>query len=154
MSDQAEKLRQLVGATAARAGEIAPPDGHEDRAAPGAGRNRARARFVLFTSGKGSAGLGTSNLVLNLAIAAGRWSSECWLWTVTSGWRISTCWAGSTAPHDLGDVLQGRCELLDAVMTGRRHRRRAERAAPHEHERSRGMLRSGWPREVKAGVRV
>ena len=68
MSDQADKLRQLVGARRAVAAPTALADNEHATAttAPRAASPRTT-RSLLFTSGKG--GVGTSNLVLNLAIA-------------------------------------------------------------------------------------
>ncbi|MGP0064856.1 MAG: P-loop NTPase, partial [Isosphaeraceae bacterium] len=65
MSDQADKLRQLVGASRAA---TALAEDEPDPVANAAGSARTT-RSLLFTSGKG--GVGTSNLVLNLAIALG-----------------------------------------------------------------------------------
>ena len=69
MSDQAEKLRQLVGATTAQAGRPRrqPRTSRQNR--PQRSEFSGRPHSLLFTSGKG--GVGTSNLVLNLAIALG-----------------------------------------------------------------------------------
>jgi flagellar biosynthesis protein FlhG len=117
MSDQAEKLRQLVGATAARAGEIAPPDGREPCAAQSAQAATERsADSLLFTSGKG--GVGTSNLVLNVAIALGQMEQRVLVVDGDIGLANLDLLGGLSPRHDLGDVLQGRCELSDAVMTG------------------------------------
>ena len=67
MSDQADKLRQLVGASRAATATALAEDEPEP-VADAAGSARTT-RSLLFTSGKG--GVGTSNLVLNLAIALG-----------------------------------------------------------------------------------
>ena len=118
MSDQAEKLRQLVGATAAaRAGEPTPPDGRALCAAESAHAATARsADSLLFTSGKG--GVGTSNLVLNLAIALGQMAQRVLVVDGDIGLANLDLLGGLSPRHDLGDVLQGRCELADAVIAG------------------------------------
>ena len=71
MSDQADKLRQLVGASraAATATALAEDEPAAALRRPPDRRRIARRASLLFTSGKG--GVGTSNLVLNLAIALG-----------------------------------------------------------------------------------
>ena len=71
MSDQADSLRQLVGAETG-CGDVRGRRRSRTHPAPRALRESAAprtTRSLLFTSGKG--GVGTSNLVLNLAIALG-----------------------------------------------------------------------------------
>ena len=145
MSDQAERLRQLVGATTAQSGCDCRRRVDGRRVPPThSGNRRGRAHSLLFTSGKG--GVGTSNLVLNLAIALGEMDSGWSSWTAISGWRISICSAGSTPRYDLGDVLLGRCELSDAVVPGPC----GIQVVPGAHasrtsiERSRRRGRRGW----------
>ncbi len=115
MSDQADRLRQLVvasrGATAAAApspAEEEPPERAQD---PPRG-----ARSLLFTSGKG--GVGTSNLVLNLAIALGELGQDVLVVDADIGLANLDLLCGLSPRYDLGDVLAGRCGLGDAVMTG------------------------------------
>ena len=119
MTDQAEKLRQLVVAgRAKRAGAK-----HLLVARTGCGRNdhlnalspRAT-QTLLFTSGKG--GVGTSNLVLNLAIALGEIGQRVVLIDADFGLANLDLLCGITPSHDLGDVLAGRCRLCDATVTG------------------------------------
>ncbi|MBV8317564.1 MAG: P-loop NTPase, partial [Planctomycetaceae bacterium] len=63
MSDQADRLRQMVQARSAAVALADPP--------PAGGRalEPVKAQSLVLTSGKG--GVGTSNLALNLAIALG-----------------------------------------------------------------------------------
>ena len=141
MSDQAERLRQLVGAVATPGSEMSsgsttPAPG--SRHAPcAAGRQRpepflgvdeasvalgvqsefhGRAHSFLFTSGKG--GVGTSNLVLNLAIALGEMSTRVVVVDGDIGLANLDLLGGFYPRYDLGDVLLGRCELADAVVPG------------------------------------
>lgn len=117
MSDQAERLRQLVGATTARSG---PATSSGALASSGAAAARPpspeRAASLLFTSGKG--GVGTSNLVLNLAIALGEMGERVVVVDGDIGLANLDLLGGLTPRFDLGDVLLGRCELSDAVVTG------------------------------------
>ena len=122
MTDQAEKLRQLVSATTAgttAAAAPSPSDSAEkatlpapsavDECGPGAAA-------LLFTSGKG--GVGTSNLVLNLAIALGEMEQRVLVFDGDIGLANLDLLGGLAPQYDLGDVLQGRCELADVVVTG------------------------------------
>jgi flagellar biosynthesis protein FlhG len=117
MSDQAEKLRQLVGATSVRTDAGIVPGGRtsgaESRAHPASPPSAHR---LLFSSGKG--GVGTSNLVLNLAIALGQMEQRVLVVDGDIGLANLDLLGGLCPRHDLGDVLQGRCELADAVITG------------------------------------
>ena len=91
---------------------------------PRASRNRNRAssrstrttRSLVFTSGKG--GVGTSNLVLNLAIALGEMGQRVVVVDADLGLANLDLLCGLTPRYDLGDVLAGRCELSDALVTG------------------------------------
>jgi len=74
------------------------------------------ARSLLFTSGKG--GVGTSNLVLNLAIALGEMGQRVLVVDADLGLANLDLLCGLTPRYDLGDVLAGRCELSDAVVKG------------------------------------
>jgi flagellar biosynthesis protein FlhG len=112
MSDQADRLRELVGASRAAAATALAEDerGAAEAAAP------RTTRSLLFTSGKG--GVGTSNLVLNLAIALGEMGERVVVVDADLGLANLDLLCGITPRFDLGDVLAGRCELRDAVVTG------------------------------------
>ena len=71
---------------------------------------------MLFTSGKG--GVGTSNLVLNLAIALGEMGQRVLVVDADLGLANLDLLCGLVPAYDLGDVLAGRCALRDAVMEG------------------------------------
>ncbi len=116
MSDQADKLRQLVvasrrtpaGASSVLAAAEEPPGADNDQP--------RRPRSLLFTSGKG--GVGTSNLVLNLAIALGELGQDVLVVDADIGLANLDLLCGLSPRFDLGDVLAGRCGLADALMTG------------------------------------
>lgn len=101
MSDQADGLRQLVRA---RSGATALAE------AP------ARARSLVFTSGKG--GVGTSNLALNLAITLGELDQRVILVDADFGLANIDLLCGLTPRADLGDVLAGEATLAAAVVEG------------------------------------
>jgi flagellar biosynthesis protein FlhG len=114
MSDQADKLRRLVGATraplpvaSARASDVAVLTARD---------SKRTTRSLLLTSGKG--GVGTSNLVLNLAIALGEMGERVVAIDADLGLANLDLLCGLVPRYDLGDVLSGRCRLLDAVVTG------------------------------------
>lgn len=114
MSDQADKLRQLVGAsraTTAVASALA-----ECAPLSTANCSNRTTRSLLFTSGKG--GVGTSNLVLNLAIALGEMGQRVVAVDADLGLANLDLLCGLAPRYDLGDVLSGRCRLVDAVVTG------------------------------------
>jgi flagellar biosynthesis protein FlhG len=118
MSDQADRLRQLVVASRGATAVAAPAALAEDEDEPPA---RAPdppevARSLLFTSGKG--GVGTSNLVLNLAIALGELGQRVLVVDADIGLANLDLLCGLAPRYDLGDVLSGRCALGEAVMTG------------------------------------
>jgi flagellar biosynthesis protein FlhG len=117
MSDQADRLRELVGARRAAASSTAIADGERAAATiaaqPAAPRS---ARSLLFTSGKG--GVGTSNLVLNLAIALAELDQRVVVVDADIGLANLDLLCGLTPQYDLGDVLAGRCRLFDALVTG------------------------------------
>ncbi len=118
MSDQAERLRELVGARRAGAVTSTDPEPAEEDpgriAAPGGSARTTRS--LLFTSGKG--GVGTSNLVLNLAIALGEMGQRVLVVDADLGLANLDLLCGLAPRYDLGDVLAGRCTLSDAVMDG------------------------------------
>jgi flagellar biosynthesis protein FlhG len=117
MSDQAEKLRQLVGATRASSSVTALADAEPGATAISpASLSRRATRSLLFTSGKG--GVGTSNLVLNLAIALGEMGQRVVVVDADIGLANLDLLCGLTPRYDLGDVLAGRCRLFDALVLG------------------------------------
>jgi flagellar biosynthesis protein FlhG len=113
MSDQADRLRQLVGASRATTATAALA---EDEPAAIALESPRTTRSLLFTSGKG--GVGTSNLVLNLAIALGEEGQRVLVVDADLGLANLDLLCGLTPRYDLGDVLGGRCTLGEATMTG------------------------------------
>jgi flagellar biosynthesis protein FlhG len=117
MSDQADRLRQLVGARRAAATFTALADDERVLAtiAPELASPRTT-RSLLFTSGKG--GVGTSNLVLNLAIALGEMDQRVVVVDADIGLANLDLLCGLTPRYDLGDVLAGRCRLFDALVAG------------------------------------
>ncbi len=141
MPDQAERLRQLAGAGATKAVAAAAstdtvasaraadglarargniPRDRCERAEKGAARDddpqNSGAISLLFTSGKG--GVGTSNIVLNLAIALGEMQTSVVVVDADFGLANLDLLGGFYPRYDLGDVLMGRCELSQAVVPG------------------------------------
>lgn len=116
MSDQAERLRQLVGARTTRAGERSPRGELEPASGVAEPDGTDEAHTLLFTSGKG--GVGTSNVVLNLAIALGELGARVAVVDADIGLANLDLLCGFYPRYDLGDVLLGRCDILDAVVTG------------------------------------
>ena len=116
MSDQADRLRQLVVASRGVRDETgATSPSEDDPPAPPSPRPRA-VRSLLFTSGKG--GVGTSNLVLNLAIALGDLGRRVLVIDADLGLANLDLLCGLAPRYDLGDVLAGRCRLAEAVAIG------------------------------------
>jgi flagellar biosynthesis protein FlhG len=121
MSDQADGLRQLVQAKAARgSGETAAvADPSAAAAARATGPRSAasvRARSLVLTSGKG--GVGTSNLALNLAIALGELGERVVLVDADLGLANIDLLCGLAPRSDLGDVLLGEEPLAEAIVHG------------------------------------
>ena len=119
MSDQADRLRQLVGAQTGRGAStaLARRRARLSPIAPASHFESPRTtRSLLFTSGKG--GVGTSNLVLNLAIALGEIGQRVVVVDADLGLANLDLLCGLTPHFDLGDVLAGRCRLFDALVTG------------------------------------
>jgi flagellar biosynthesis protein FlhG len=116
MSDQADRLRQLVVASRGAGAAAGPAALAEDEPAAREQGPPRTARSLLFTSGKG--GVGTSNLVLNLAIALGELDQRVLVIDADIGLANLDLLCGLAPRCDLGDVLAGRCALGDAVMTG------------------------------------
>jgi flagellar biosynthesis protein FlhG len=118
MADQAEMLRQRVGSSRAATGlATASADDTESAAgAPSRPRRPARPESLLFASGKG--GVGTSNLVLNLAIALGELGKRVLVVDADIGLANLDLLCGLHPRYDLGDVLAGDCALADIVVNG------------------------------------
>jgi flagellar biosynthesis protein FlhG len=114
MSDQADKLRRLVGATDAPTPK--PSALAQDPAVLTSSDSKRTTRSLLFTSGKG--GVGTSNIVLNLAVALGEMGQRVVAVDADLGLANLDLLCGLAPRYDLGDVLSGRCRLVDAVVTG------------------------------------
>ena len=108
MSDQADGLRELMRAHSGVAAVAELPE--SAREAP------ARARSLVFTSGKG--GVGTSNLALNLAIALADLGQRVVLVDADFGLANIDLLCGLTPACDLGNVLSGDAPLADAVIDG------------------------------------
>ncbi|MFI5458914.1 MAG: P-loop NTPase [Isosphaerales bacterium] len=118
MSDQADKLRQLA-LTSRSVTASATALANDEQCGPGdlpRPASRRTTRSLLFTSGKG--GVGTSNLVLNLAIALGEMGQCVLVVDADLGLANLDLLCGLTPRYDLGDVLAGRCRLFDAVVAG------------------------------------
>jgi flagellar biosynthesis protein FlhG len=116
MSDQADRLRQLVVASRGTPGSGGSAALAEDEPPARARGSSRTTRSLLFTSGKG--GVGTSNLVLNLAIALGELGRRVLVIDADIGLANLDLLCGLAPRYDLGDVLAGRCTLAEAVMTG------------------------------------
>lgn len=116
MSDQADRLRQLVVASRGASTTVAPAPAVEDEPPERVMGSPWTARSLLFTSGKG--GVGTSNLVLNLAIALGELGQDVLVIDADIGLANLDLLCGLSPRYDLGDVLAGRCGLGEALMTG------------------------------------
>jgi len=110
VSDQAEKLRQLVEARLGPAARAEPAP--RVRGASG----QTAARSLVLTSGKG--GVGTSNLALNLSIALGEYGQRVVLVDADLGLANIDLLCGLTPGSDLGDVLAGDRRLADALVEG------------------------------------
>jgi flagellar biosynthesis protein FlhG len=115
MSDQADRLRQLAGVKRTSAAVAAVADLTPRGVAAGRALERST-RSLLFTSGKG--GVGTSNLVLNLAIALGELGQRVVVVDADLGLANLDLLCGLTPRVDLGDVLAERCRLFDALVMG------------------------------------
>ena len=62
--------------------------------------------------------MGTSNLVLNLAIALGEMDQRVVVVDADIGLANLDLLCGLTPRFDLGDVLAGRCRLVDSLVMG------------------------------------
>jgi flagellar biosynthesis protein FlhG len=110
MSDQADGLRQLVQSRSGSVPLAEPPP------LPRRELDSPASRSLVFTSGKG--GVGTSNLVLNLAIALGEYGQRVVLVDADLGLANLDLLCGLTPSIDLGDVLAGERFLADAIVAG------------------------------------
>jgi flagellar biosynthesis protein FlhG len=117
MSDQADRLRQLVGERQLVANVVGlKEDSSAVTARASKSESLRQSRSLLFTSGKG--GVGTSNLVLNLAIALAEMGQRIVVLDADIGLANLDILCGLTPRYDLGDVLAGRCRLVDALFSG------------------------------------
>ena len=112
MSDQADGLRELVRARSGTAALAEP----EREPPPRPLLSPAKARSLVFTSGKG--GVGTSNLALNLAIALGELGQRVVLVDADLGLANIDLLCGIAPAVDLGEVLAGSGALADAIVEG------------------------------------
>ena len=111
MADQADGLRLLVRSrTESGTSALADPPVNPRPDGP------AKARSLVFTSGKG--GVGASNLALNLAIALGELGLRVVLVDADLGLANIDLLCGLSPANDLGDVLAGSCPLSDALVDG------------------------------------
>ena len=62
--------------------------------------------------------MGTSNLVLNLAIALGELDQRVVVVDADIGLANLDLLCGLTPRYDLGDVMAGRCRLFDSLVMG------------------------------------
>jgi flagellar biosynthesis protein FlhG len=120
MSDQAEGLRQLALATRATSRgattTLLEPDAVSSRDQPSFGAEQLGTRSMLFTSGKG--GVGTSSIVLNLAMALSELGQKVLVVDADLGLANLDLLCGLAPRYDLGDVLGGRCTLTEAIHNG------------------------------------
>ena len=91
-----------------------------NRSRAGSGRERSRFGSLdpLAAVHQWQGGVGTSNLVLNLAIALAELGQRVLVVDADLGLANLDLLCGLAPRYDLGDVLAGRCLLGDAVMTG------------------------------------
>lgn len=106
MTDQADGLRRLLRVSPT------PDDPTSSRRSGPTGT----CRTLLFTSGKG--GVGTSNLVLNLAIALAESDLRIVLVDADLGLANLELLCGLAPARDLGDVLAGEATLDEAIVGG------------------------------------
>lgn len=115
MSDQAEGLRRL-------ADSLRPPSSGRSRqratgssaAAPPAGPGARLARVLAVTSGKG--GVGKTNLAVNLSLAFRELGQEVALVDADLGLANADLLLGVVPQRHLGDVLEGRCSVVEALQ--------------------------------------
>lgn len=92
MTDQAERLRELVSRTG----------------------TRSRCRTLVITSGKG--GVGKTNLTVNLALALARRDKRVVLFDADLGMANVDVLMGISPPHSIVDVIQGRKRLDEVIF--------------------------------------
>lgn len=105
MSDQAEKLRELVQQQSEK---LAPAS------APEASRPRFKTRTIVVTSGKG--GVGKTNLTVNLALAFAKRGKKTLLFDADLGMANLDVLLGITPPHSLVDVIHERKRLDEVIF--------------------------------------
>lgn len=88
------------------------------RLVPELARRRRKTRFVAAVSGKG--GVGKTNLMANLAIAAGGLGARVLLVDGDLGLANVDVLLGLVPPRSVADVLDGSCPLEDALALGPR----------------------------------
>ncbi len=95
MFDQAFKLRQLAGQTE---------------------KIKQKTRIIAIASGKG--GVGKSNITLNLGLALKKKGVKVLLIDADMGTANLDILLGLTPVYNLGHILQGKCTLKEALLTG------------------------------------
>lgn len=74
------------------------------------------ARTIAVASGKG--GVGKTNVSVNLAVALAKAGGRTLLLDCDMGLANAGILLGMDSPWTIGDVLAGRCELVDLIMPG------------------------------------
>ena len=115
MSDQAEGLRRLASALRASPSERwGPRAAGACVAAPPEGLHTRLARVLAVTSGKG--GVGKTNLAVNLSLAFRELGQEVALVDADLGLANADLLLGVVPQWHLGDVLAGRCSVVEALQ--------------------------------------
>ena len=115
MSDQAEGLRRLADSLRpSRSGRAGPRTGGASRAGPPAQLSTRLARVLAVTSGKG--GVGKTNLAVNLSLALRELGQEVALVDADLGLANADLLLGVVPQWHLGDVLAGRCSVMEALQ--------------------------------------
>jgi flagellar biosynthesis protein FlhG len=105
MSDQAQKLRNLMSEQEAR--------GRESQNGTTANTNQSSAEVITVTSGKG--GVGKSNLAVNLGIALSESGYDVAVADMDLGLANVNVITNSKPNYNLFDVLKGRKEITDIM---------------------------------------
>jgi flagellar biosynthesis protein FlhG len=127
MSDQADRLRRLVeerNAADAYQGAssralVLPLEQSSDEAEQATGeRTKAihNGRCLVFTSGKG--GVGSSTLVVNLAVALAQRGESVIAADADFGFANLDILCGASPLRDLGNVLAGECSVEEVLVEG------------------------------------